>query len=186
MFDVKTLMLAHENMLTRIHERNCCLTYDYVTDDDAADPLKEWDFDLISMLASSLVSRPVDSSLSHKDALQKCVQHAKHWLANSDQPIELNSNVTCTHTRFRVMNYHIAKLREKLNKSLASDYFTTTPKMKAPVEMAAAAAAAGSYSSFQVPVHGSVVELNVPVQVESSAADYPQEVNDHSPLFCTA
>ncbi|KAL2546805.1 glycine-rich protein [Forsythia ovata] len=165
MFDVKTLMLAHENMLTRTHERNCCLTYDYVTDDDAADPLKEWDFDLISMLASSLVSRPVDSISSHKDALQKCVQHAKNWLANSDQPIELNSNVT------------YASLREKLNKILASDYFTTTPKMKAPVEMAAAA---GSYSSFQVPVHGSVVELNVPVQVESSAAEYPQEEEELS------
>ncbi|KAL2519455.1 Uncharacterized protein Adt_15702 [Abeliophyllum distichum] len=33
---------------------------------------------------------------------------------------------------------------------------------------------------LHVPVHGSVVELNVPVQVESSAADYPQEEEELS------
>lgn len=97
-FDVKTLMRAHDNMLTRTHERHCCLTYDYVTDDDATDPLKEQDLDLISMLGVMLLSRPVDSSLSHKNALQKCVEHAKLWLANSDQPIESNSSVTCKNT----------------------------------------------------------------------------------------
>ncbi|XP_022867948.1 uncharacterized protein LOC111387611 [Olea europaea var. sylvestris] len=156
-FDVKTLMRAHDNMLTRTHERHCCLTYDYVTDDDAMDPLKEWDLDLISMLGSMLLSRPVDSSLSHKNALQKCVEHAKLWLSNSDQPIEPNSNVT------------YAGLREKLNKIMASDYFTTTPEMKGPIEVAAAA---GNYTSLQVPVHGSVV----PVQGEGSTAVYEQEV----------
>lgn len=62
-----------------------------------------------------------------------------------------------------------AGLREKLNKIMASDYFTTTPEMKGPVEVAAAA---GNYTSFQVPVHGSVV----PVQVEGLAAAYEQEV----------
>ncbi|CAA2969173.1 Hypothetical predicted protein [Olea europaea subsp. europaea] len=155
-FDVKTLMRAHDNMLTRTHERHCCLTYDYVTDDDATDPLKEQDLDLISMLGVMLLSRPVDSSLSHKNALQKCVEHAKLWLANSDQPIESNSSVT------------YSGLREKLNKIMASDYFTTTPEMKGPVEVAAAA---GNYTSFQVPVHGSVV----PVQVEGLAAAYEQE-----------
>ncbi|KAL2559290.1 glycine-rich protein [Forsythia ovata] len=158
-FDVKTLMRAHDNMLTRTHERHCCLTYDYVTDDDATDPLKEWDLDLISMLGGMLLSRPVDSSLSHKNALQQCIEHAKQWLANSDQPIEPNSNVT------------YAGLREKLNKIMASDYFTTTPEMKGPVEVAAAA---GNYTSFQVPVHGSVV----PVQVEGSAAAYEQEAEE--------
>ncbi|CAI9756230.1 unnamed protein product [Fraxinus pennsylvanica] len=48
--------------------------------------------------------------------------------------------------------------------------------MKAPVEMVAAAT--GSYSSFQVPLHGSVAQLNVPVQVESSVAEYQQEESD--------
>lgn len=98
-FDVKTLMRANDNMLTRTHERNCCLTYDYVTDDDAAgDPLKEWDLDVIAMLGGSLISRPVNSSLSHKESLQKCVEHAKLWLANADQPIDPSSDITCMYT----------------------------------------------------------------------------------------
>ncbi|PIN17027.1 hypothetical protein CDL12_10332 [Handroanthus impetiginosus] len=161
-FDVKTLMRAHDNMLTRTHERNCCLTYDYVTDDDTAgDPLKEWDLDLIAMLGGSMISRPVNSSLSHKNALEKCAEHARLWLANSDQPIEPNSNI----------NY--AGLREKLNKIMASEYFTTTPEIKAPVEVAAAA---GSYTNFQVPVHGSVVPpVSMTVQVEDSATEHQQE-----------
>lgn len=98
-FDVKTLLMAHDNMLTRTHERNCCLTYDYVTDDDAAgDPLKEWDLDLIAMMGGLLISRPANSSLSHKNSLQECVEHAKLWLANSEQPIAPNSSVTCMKT----------------------------------------------------------------------------------------
>lgn len=62
-----------------------------------------------------------------------------------------------------------ASLRERLNKIMASDYFTTTPEMKAPVDMAAAAAS-GNYAPFQVPVTG-------PVQVESQEPQYEQKVN---------
>ncbi|KAH6763161.1 glycine-rich protein [Perilla frutescens var. hirtella] len=161
-FDVKTLMRANDNMLTRTHERNCCLTYDYVTDDDAAgDPLKEWDLDLIAMLGGLLISRPVSSSLSHKDSLENCVEHAKLWLANADQPIEPNSDIT------------YSGLREKLNKIMASDYFTTTPEIRAPVEVAAAA---GNYTSFQVPVHGSMIPpVSMPVPVEGSGAEFQHE-----------
>ncbi|KAK6133697.1 hypothetical protein DH2020_032607 [Rehmannia glutinosa] len=161
-FDVRTLMMVHDNMLTRTHERNCCLTYDYVTDDDAAgDPLKEWDLDLIAMLGGSLISRPVNSSLSHKNALQQCVEHAKLWLANAELPIEPNSNIT------------YASLREKLNKIMASDYFTTTPEIKAPVEVAAAA---GNYTSYQVPVHGSMISpVSMTAPVEGSVEEYQQE-----------
>ncbi|KAJ0495217.1 hypothetical protein HanIR_Chr12g0606451 [Helianthus annuus] len=36
MFDVKAQSEFNSVMLTRTHERNCCLTYDYVTDDDNA------------------------------------------------------------------------------------------------------------------------------------------------------
>lgn len=39
-------------------------------------------------------------------------------------------------------------MREKLTKIMGSDYFTTTPEIKAPVDYAAA----GNYGSFQVPV----------------------------------
>lgn len=55
---------------------------------------------------------------------------------------------------------------------MGSDYFTTTPEMKAPVEMAAAA----NYGSFQVPVHGSVVPVSVSVQVEGSTVQYQEKV----------
>ncbi|THG01673.1 hypothetical protein TEA_008249 [Camellia sinensis var. sinensis] len=156
MFDVKSQNDFTSTMLTRTHERGCCLTYDYVTDDDAADLLGERDLDLISMLGGLLISRPVDSSLSHMNALRRCIEHAKQWLSNSDHPIDSDPNVT------------YAGLRAKLNKIMASDYFTTTPEMKATVEMAAAAA--GNYASFQVPVHGSMV----PVQVEGSDEQYQQ------------
>ncbi|KAL0336294.1 UNVERIFIED_CONTAM: hypothetical protein Sradi_4841300 [Sesamum radiatum] len=169
-FDVKTLMRAQDNMLTRTHERNCCLTYDYVTDDDAAgDPLQEWDLDLIAMLGSLLISRPVNSSLSHKNALQTCVEHAKLWLAKSEQPIDPNLNIT------------YAGLREKLDKIMASDYFTTTPEIKAPVEVAAAV---GNYTSFQVPVHASVIpQDSFTLPVEGSAAEScGAEDGSNSPL----
>ncbi|THG06991.1 hypothetical protein TEA_022906 [Camellia sinensis var. sinensis] len=156
MFDVKSQNDFTSTMLTRTHERGCCLTYDYVTDDESADLLGERDLDLISMLGGLLISRPVDSSLSHKNALQQCIEHAKQWLANSDHPIDSDPNVS------------YAGLRAKLNKIMASDYFTTTPEMKATVEMAAAAA--GNYASFQVPMHGSVV----PVQTEGSDGQYQQ------------
>ncbi|KAF2302426.1 hypothetical protein GH714_036291 [Hevea brasiliensis] len=152
MFDEKSQNDFTATMLTRTHERGCCLTYDYVTD-DATDLLGERDLDMISKLGGLLISRPVDSSLSHKNALQRCIEHAKLWLANSDRPIEPNANAS------------YAQLRERLNKIMASDYFTTTPEMKAPVEVAAAAAA-GNYASFQVPVHR--VPMSVPVQVQGS------------------
>ncbi|KAL7091511.1 hypothetical protein ACP275_12G110800 [Erythranthe tilingii] len=161
-FDVQTLMSAHDNMLTRTHERNCCLTYDYVTDDDAAgDPLREWDLDLIAMMGGLLISRPVNSCMSHKDALQKCVEHAKLWLANSEQPIEPDSDIT------------YAWLREKLNRIMASDYYTTIPEIRAPVEVAAAG---GNYTSFQLPVHEPVLpQVDSTVSVENSTTEYDQE-----------
>ncbi|GLT63711.1 hypothetical protein SLA2020_362550 [Shorea laevis] len=158
LFDVKSQNDFTSTILTRTHERGCCLTYDYVTDDDTV-PLGERDLDLISMLGGLLISRPVDSSLSHKNALQRCIHHAKLWLANSNEPIEPNASVT------------YAGLRERLHKILASDYFTTTPEMKAPVEVVAAASA-GNYVPFQVPVPG--VPVSVPVQVEGSAEQYLQ------------
>lgn len=94
LFDVKSQSDFTSTMLTRTHERGCCLTYDYVTD-DATDLLGEKDLDLISKLGGLLISRPVDSSLSHKNALHRCLEHAKLWLENSDHPIESSANITC-------------------------------------------------------------------------------------------
>ncbi|KAK8613265.1 hypothetical protein V6N13_101032 [Hibiscus sabdariffa] len=157
LFDVKSQNDFTSTMLTRIHERGCCLTYDYVTD-DATDLLSEKDLDLIATLSRQLTSRPFDSSLSHKNALHRCVQHAKLWLSNSDQPIDSNADVS------------YAGLRQRLNKIMSLDYFTTTPEIKDPVEVAAAAAAAGTYTSFWVPVHS--MPISVPVQVDDSAGQY--------------
>ena len=94
LFDVKPQNDFTATMLTRTHERGCCLTYDYVTD-DATDLLGERDLDMISMLGGLLISRPGNTSLSHKNALQRCMEHAKLWLANSDQPIDSTTNVSC-------------------------------------------------------------------------------------------
>nr|XP_023883549.1 uncharacterized protein LOC111995835 isoform X1 [Quercus suber]XP_023883550.1 uncharacterized protein LOC111995835 isoform X2 [Quercus suber] len=151
LFDVKSQGDFTATMLTRTHERGCCLTYDYVTD-DATDLLGERDLDSISLLGGLLMSRPVDSSLSHKNALLRCIEHAKLWLAKSDRPIDSNANLT------------YSALRERLNKIMASDYFTTSPEMKAPVEVAA-----GNYASFQVPITG-------PTQVEGSVAQFQHQV----------
>ncbi|KAL1077112.1 hypothetical protein V6Z11_D10G074800 [Gossypium hirsutum] len=58
-----------------------------------------------------------------------------------------------------------AGLRERLNKIMALDYFTTTPEIEDP--------AAGTYTSFQVLVHA--VPIFVPVQVEDSVGQYQQK-----------
>ena len=92
LFDVKSDFVS--TMLTRTHERGCCLTYDYVID-DATDLLGEKDLDSISALRGLLVSRPADSSFSHKSVLHCCVEHAKLWLAKSEQPIRPDADVTC-------------------------------------------------------------------------------------------
>ncbi|KAK9050980.1 hypothetical protein SSX86_027605 [Deinandra increscens subsp. villosa] len=156
MFDVKSRSDFDSIMLTRTHERNCCLTYDYVTDDDAAVMLGDSDLDLISMMSSLLISRPVDSSFSHQNALQRCIEHAKLWISKSEQPIDSNSSVT------------YAGLREKLAKIISSDYYKITPEMKATDVVAAEAA--GSYS-FHVPV---LVETPVTSheQTEDHATDF--------------
>ncbi|KAL9250850.1 hypothetical protein AKJ16_DCAP09035 [Drosera capensis] len=159
LFDVMPQSEFTSMMLTRSHERGCCLTYDYVTDDDATDVLGERDLDLIAGLKGLLVSRPMDSSLSHKDALRRCVEHAKLWVQRADRPIAPDSDIT------------YARLREKLDKIMSSDYYTTTPEMKAAVEMAAAAAA-GNFGAFQVGGHGSMMPVSAPVQVDESTGHY--------------
>ncbi|KAK9119449.1 hypothetical protein Scep_017542 [Stephania cephalantha] len=160
LFDVKEQSDFTSTMLTRTHERGCCITYDYVTD-DATDLLGEKDLDLISSLAGLVISRPVDAGVSHKNALTSCVDRAKLWLGRSDKPIQDGVAVT------------YAGLRQKLEKILASDYFTTTPEMKAPVEVAAAA---GKYAPCCVPVQDAPVASAVSEQNEGDfAAHYEHQ-----------
>lgn len=64
-----------------------------------------------------------------------------------------------------------AELREKLNKILASDYFTTTPEMKAPGDVAAAV---GKYGvACQVPISESMVAPSPVVQTEGAPTPAP-------------
>lgn len=157
-FDVKSKSDFESVLLTRSHERGCCLSYDHVDDDDVGELLGENDLDLISKVGSLLVSRPVDTGLSHKDALEKCVEHAKLWLSSSPQPIEKDSNVT------------YALLKEKLAKIMASPYVTTMPEMKKPVEVVG-----GNYGSFQAQGEGFDVHYQ---QKDEDLANY--EVNESS------
>lgn len=158
LFDVKPQSEFTSTMLTRTLERECCLTYDYVTD-DATDLLGERDFDLISKLGSLVIARPAHSGISHKNALSSCVDHARRWLSKSNQPIHPGDSVT------------YAGLRERLNKILASDYFTATPEMKAPVDVAAAA---GKYAPSQVPVQ----DLTVPPPAVEEEGAYAGRYRD--------
>nr|XP_043625141.1 keratin, type I cytoskeletal 10 [Erigeron canadensis] len=154
MFDVKSNSEFNRIMLTRSHERNCCLTYDYVTDDDAVVMLGEHDLDLISLMGSLVISRPVDSTFSHQNALQRCIQHAKLWLENSDQPIDPNYN-----------NVTYAGLREKLEKIIGSEYVKITPEFKVTAE------AAGNYA-FQVPVQVDTLVNHQTEQKEDNATGF--------------
>lgn len=95
LFDVKEHHEFVSTMVTRTHERNCCITYDYVTD-DAADLLAENDLDAVTALASLAASRPASAAgVSHRDALQACAHHAHLWLRRADEPIHPGSTITC-------------------------------------------------------------------------------------------
>ncbi|KAJ0982823.1 hypothetical protein J5N97_011078 [Dioscorea zingiberensis] len=164
LFDVKPQSEFAATMLTRTHERGCCLTYDYVTDDASTDLLGERDLDALSSLGALLTSRPASSVVSHSEALRGCVQHARQWLENSDEAIHPGSFDT------------YAGLREKLNKILASDYYTTTPEMKAPVDVAAAVE---KYTTAcQVQVSETSVVPSPDEQIEDPAIDDQQPKED--------
>ncbi|CAH9087465.1 unnamed protein product [Cuscuta epithymum] len=149
MFDVSSLQNQTQVMYSKALERGSCLSYDFMKDDDSADMLEERDLDLISVLSGLLISRPVTSSLPHKHALEKCIEHAKLWLENSDQPIEPNSNVT------------YSGLRLKLNKIISSQYLTAAPVM--------------NYAAYQVPVQESIPPVDAQAQAEDTGIQYQQK-----------
>ncbi|XP_073005465.1 uncharacterized protein [Typha latifolia] len=161
LFDVMPQREFTATMLTRTHERECCLTYDYVTD-DSTDLLGEGDLDGIAALSALVTSRPVSSGVSHKSALQGSVEHARLWIIGADQPIHPGSSMT------------YAGLREKLKKILASDFFTTVPEMKAPVDVAAAVGKYGD-APAQVEVSEATVLQSLAVQTEGDAEQYEQK-----------
>ncbi|KAG0576061.1 hypothetical protein M758_5G051500 [Ceratodon purpureus] len=134
LFDVRSQGEAPALVWTRVHERSSCLSYDFVTDDTTT-PLIEGDLDALSLFGSMLTSRPPNETLSHRDALQRCIEHAREWLHNSDRVIQLDAHVS------------YSRLRERLNRILSSEYFTMTPELQTVSQQtaAAAASAAGQY-----------------------------------------
>ena len=94
LFDVRSQGEAASLVWTRVHERSSCLSYDFVTDDSTT-PLIEGDLDALSLFGSMLTSRPPNETLSHRDALQRCIEHAREWLLDSDRLIQLDSNISC-------------------------------------------------------------------------------------------
>ncbi|KAI3708978.1 hypothetical protein L2E82_38619 [Cichorium intybus] len=138
LFDVKSESELESMMRTRKNERDCCLAYDRVADDAAADFLEERDLDLIAMMSSLLISGFLAPTTSHQQVLQRCIDHAKLWLSKSEQRIDSNSDVT------------YADVREKLTKIMASDYFKeASDKQKDQQE---------AENSIEIPVHEEPIE----------------------------
>ncbi|KAI3708922.1 hypothetical protein L2E82_38499 [Cichorium intybus] len=138
LFDMKSESELESMMRTRKNKRDCCLAYDRVADDDAADFLEERDLDLISMMSSLLISGSLAPTTTHQQALQRCIDHAKLWLSKSEQRIDSNSNVT------------YADVREKLTKVMASDYFKEAPDEQKDQQEAE--------NSIEIPVHEEPIE----------------------------
>ncbi|EFJ23873.1 hypothetical protein SELMODRAFT_442638 [Selaginella moellendorffii] len=119
LFDVQSQGEAHSFMRTvKYHERVSCLSYDLVTDDSTSH-LTDADLDALAAFGSLMTSRPPNTTLSHRDALQACIAHARHWLLNSDAIIDAN-----------ILNVTYTELRDRLNRILATEYFTMTPELQ--------------------------------------------------------
>ncbi|KAG2536062.1 hypothetical protein PVAP13_9NG154600 [Panicum virgatum] len=154
LFDVKLQQDFATTMVARTHERNCCITYDYVTD-DAADLLVEADLDAVSTLASLAASRPAAAvGVSHRDALHACAHHARLWLCRADEPIHPDSTIT------------YAGVRAKLERIMSSDYYTARTEIRATEDLAASV---GSYGPGKAQ-ESTVVPPQAPEAVEESMA----------------
>lgn len=91
LFDVRSQGEAPSLVWTRVHERSSCLSYDFVTDDTTS-PLIEADLDALSLFGSMLTSRPPNETLSHRDALERCIEHAREWLRSSDRDVYVDTS----------------------------------------------------------------------------------------------
>ncbi|KAF8681843.1 hypothetical protein HU200_045285 [Digitaria exilis] len=157
LFDVKEHNEFVSTMVTRTHERNCCITYDYVTD-DAADLLAETDLDAVTALASLAASRPASAAgVSHRDALQACAHHARLWLCRADDPIHPGSTIT------------YAGVRAKLEKIMSSDYYTAQTEIRATEALAAAVDSYGAGGATQAQ-ESMAVSPQAPEAVEEGLA----------------
>lgn len=132
LFDVRSHGETSSSVLwTKAHERSSCLSYDCVTEDETS-PLLESDLDDLSLFGSLLTSRPPNATLSHRDALQHCIEHAKLWQQNFDGLIREDLDLT------------YSRLRERLNRILSSEYFTMIPELQTVTQQTAVAAASAT------------------------------------------
>lgn len=99
MFDVESLYDHRTHISAELLERKWLLAYGFVTE-DFSDLLSETDMDLISRFGRHLTSRPANSCLSHRDALARCFEHARLWLACSHGPVGSDPSEACMITVF--------------------------------------------------------------------------------------
>lgn len=177
LFDARSHGETYSLSWTKIHERSSCLSYDFVTEDSAS-PLLETDLDDLSLFGLLLTSRPPNATLSHRDAIQHCIEHANLWLQNSDALIREDLDLTYSH------------LRERLNRILSSEYFTMIPELQTVSQQTAAAAATatGQYAS-QLLIHegsigdGLLQSEDAPVyfslQEQATAQQLPFQSREH-------
>ncbi|CAM6011285.1 unnamed protein product [Sphagnum balticum] len=157
LFDIRSQGDAPSLVWTKVHERSSCLSYDFVTD-DATTPLIEGDLDALALFGSMLTSRPPNVTLSHRDALQRCIEHARDWLLNSDRAIHSDAQIS------------YSRMRERLNRILSSEYFTMTPELQTVSQQTAAAAATAAGHHEEVDI-GSLDEVEVKQQVVEQQPD---------------
>ncbi|CAK9199892.1 unnamed protein product [Sphagnum jensenii] len=157
LFDIRSQGDAPSLVWTKVHERSSCLSYDFVTD-DATTPLIEGDLDALALFGSMLTSRPPNVTLSHRDALQRCIEHARDWLLNSDRAIHPDAQIS------------YSRMRERLNRILSSEYFTMTPELQTVSQQTAAAAATAAGHHEEVDI-GSLDEVEVKQQVVEQQPD---------------
>lgn len=174
LFDLKPQTEFVATMVARAQERDCCITYDYVTE-DAADLLHQSDLDKVSALAALAASRPAAAvGVSHRDALQSCAQHARLWLRRADEPIHPESSIT------------YAAVRAKLDKIMASDYYTAQPEMPemgAAVDLSAAVQESMVVSPEAPAVEESQAEGH---KDEKEASEATEIYNDNQPNVADA
>lgn len=121
----------------REQERNSCLSYDVVSDDDATPPLTEQDLDAISALSRLLTIRSSNSG-NHREAVQRCVEHVTKYFQGAEEPIDESLQLS------------YSQVKDWLRRIVMSEFFTRRVLDVNP-EVAAAAAASGQFVSEALP-----------------------------------
>ncbi|KAL6515510.1 hypothetical protein OROHE_018544 [Orobanche hederae] len=115
----------------------------------------------------------------HKRILEMEKKIDKGELLNEDQKKTLRSKPTIVACIDLLEKIQKDALEEESNKIMASECFITTPEIKAPVDVAAAAR---NYTSFQVSVHGAMVpSVSSTIPAEHSHTKCQHEKEERQP-----